>query len=97
MKVGDDRQLVRDPLDHHVLGLNHPGDAQLLPGLEGQLAVVLDVVLGQRVVGDQVRVETVNQTTEGETIPPTGREVCHLKMGIIELHLRIVNIQVVLT
>ena len=83
MKVGDDGQLVRDPLDHHGLGLYHPGNAKLLSSLECQLAVVFDVMRRESVVGDQVGVEGVDEATEGQAVPPAGGEVGHLDVGIL--------------
>ena len=80
MQICDDKQFVRDPLDHHVCRLNQPRHSQPLTSLKGKSTVVLYVMRVEARIGDKSRVETMDNCTECQPIPPARTEVRHLKV-----------------
>ena len=82
VKVGDDRQLVGDPLDHHGFRLDQLSNTKLLSSFKGQFAVVLDIMLCKSIIGYQIRIKAVNESTKCKSISPTRGKICYLDIGI---------------
>lgn len=74
-QVGHDDEAVRDRQQNHVGRLQQARDAQPGEAIERLFVVDLDVMGVQFLKLYQVRVEMVQDGTEGQAVPPGGAEV----------------------